>query len=61
MTNKKLKKSMDFANKEKIPYVIVLGEDEVKKKSFVLKNMFNGNITEVKMNELDILKELIIK
>ena len=61
MTNKKLKKSMDFANKEKIPYVIVLGEDEVKKKSFVLKNMFNGNITEVKMNKLDILKELIIK
>ena len=61
MTNKKLKKSMDFANKEKIPYVIVLGEDEVKKKSFVLKNMFNGNITEVKMNELDIIKELIIK
>ena len=61
MTNKKLKKSMDFANKEKIPYVIVLGEDEVKKKSFVLKNMFNGNITKVKMNELDIIKELIIK
>ena len=61
MTNKKLKKSMDFANKEKIPYVIVLGEDEVKKKSFVLKNMFNGNITEVRMNELDIIKELIIK
>lgn len=61
MTNKKLKKSMDFANKENIPYVIVLGEDEVKKKSFVLKNMFNGNITEVRMNELDIIKELIIK
>ena len=61
MTNKKLKKSMDFANKEKIPYVIVLGEDEVKKKSFVLKNMFNGNITEVRMNELDIIKELIAK
>ena len=61
MTNKKLKKSMDFANKENIHYVIVLGEDEVKKKSFLLKNMFNGNITEVRMNELDIIKELIIK
>lgn len=61
MTNKKIKKSMDFANKEKIPYVIVLGEDELKKKSFILKNMFNGNVTEVRMNELDIIKELIIK
>ena len=52
---------MDYANKEKIPYVIVLGEDELKKKSFILKNMFNGNVTEVRMNELDIIKELIIK
>ena len=61
MNNKKLKKSMDYANKEKIPYVIVLGEDEVDKKFLLVKNMFTGNTTEVKLNKLDVLKVLIIK
>lgn len=61
MNNKKLKKSMDYANKEKNPYVIVLGEDEVDKKFLLVKNMFTGNTTEVKLNKLDVLKVLIIK
>ena len=34
MNNRKFKKSMDYANREKIPYVIVLGEDEISKNSF---------------------------
>jgi len=57
MNNKKLKKSMDYANKEKIPYVIVLGEDEVDKKFLLVKNMFTGNTTEVKLNKLDVFVE----
>ena len=61
MNNKKLKKSMDYANKEKISYVIVLGEDEVDKKFLLVKSMFTGNTTEVKLNKLDVLKVLIIK
>ena len=52
---------MDYANKEKISYVIVLGEDEVDKKFLLVKNMFTGNTTEVKLNKLDVLKVLIIK
>ena len=43
MTNKKIKKSLDYANKEKIPYVIIYGEDEVNNKVFKLKDMFNKN------------------
>ncbi len=48
---------MDYANKEKIPYVIVLGEDEVDKKFLLVKNMFTGNTTEVKLNKLDVFVE----
>ena len=31
MSNKKIKKSLDFANKNEIPFVIILGLDEIKK------------------------------
>ena len=34
MNDKKLKKSFEFANRENIPYVIVLGEDEVNNNCF---------------------------
>ena len=47
MTNRKLKKSMDYANREKIPFVIVLGEDEINKNVFSLKNMTNSTTLEV--------------
>ena len=43
MNNKKLKKSIEYANKECIPYVIILGEDELKKGKFKFKNMSKGD------------------
>lgn len=39
MNNRKIKKSFDCANKENIPYVIVIGEDEIKNKKITIKNM----------------------
>lgn len=39
MNNKKLKKALDFANTEKVPYVIILGEDELKENKILLKDM----------------------
>ncbi|MDX8366754.1 histidine--tRNA ligase [Cytobacillus sp. IB215665] len=42
MSNKKLGKALVKANKEKIPYVIIVGEDEVKKNQLKIKNMFSG-------------------
>lgn len=42
MNNKKLKKSMEYANKEGIPYVIVLGEDEIKSGNIMVKDMLTG-------------------
>ena len=59
MTRKKFKKSMDYANKEKIPYIIVLGEDEVKRKSFNIKNMNTGEQTEIKFDNLDKIEEIV--
>ena len=41
MNDKKVKKSMEYANKEKIPYVIVLGEDEIKNNNYIVKDMIN--------------------
>ena len=55
MNKRKIKKSMDYANKEKIEFVIVLGETEVNEGFFYIKNMFNGK--EEKVNFFDI-KEL---
>ena len=59
MNNRKFKKSMDYANKEKTPYIIVLGEDEVSRKSFNIKNMFTGEQTEIQFNELTKINEII--
>ncbi len=61
MIDKKLKKSLDFANKEKIPYVIILGEDEIANNCFKVKDMFNNKEFEVSMNNLEVIKEYIEK
>ena len=61
MNNKKLKKSLDFCNKENIPYVIILGEDEITNQEFKLKDMINKEETIIKFNELNIVKELLNK
>jgi len=42
MNNRKIKKSFDFANKENIPYVIVLGENEINTNEVTIKNMKEG-------------------
>ena len=60
MTNKKLKKSLDFCNKENIPYVIIFGEDELKNKTFKLKDMINKDEYLIELNNLEKIKEIII-
>ena len=39
---KKIKKQLDYANKNHIPFVGVIGDDEIASKSVQLKNMQNG-------------------
>ena len=39
MKNRKMKKALDYANIEHIPYVFILGEDEIDNNSITVKNM----------------------
>ena len=59
MQDKKLKKSLNYANKAKIPFVIVLGENELKNNKFDLKDMFNNRETAINLNNLSKVKEII--
>lgn len=52
MNGRKLKKCLDYANKANIPYVIVLGEDEINNNKFVIKDMINKNQTELSFNDI---------
>ena len=61
MTSKKMKKSLDYCNKENIPYVIILGEDEIKNNSFKLKDMNNKTEYLIKFTKLNKIKEIIKK
>ena len=56
MTRKKLKKSLDYANREKIQYVIIVGESEIENKQVNIKNMFDGTQTTIDLDKLDELK-----
>ena len=42
MNEKKVKKSLEYANKEKIPYVVIIGDEEIKEDKVILKNMKTG-------------------
>ena len=59
MTDKKVKKCFEFANKENIPYVIVFGENEVKDGAFNLKNMKTGEQIKIDMNNISKIQDII--
>ena len=48
----KLKKQLQFANNKKIPYVVIIGDDEKKMNKVTLKEMDSGNQKLVQINEL---------
>ena len=52
MNNRKLKKSMDYANKEGIKYVIIIGSNELETGNIIIKDMINGNNIETRINEI---------
>lgn len=59
MQNKKLRKSLDYANRKNIPYVIIVGEDELSKGKIVIKSMLNKDDIEVPINDLKKVKQFI--
>ena len=52
LNDKKLKAKMKYADKLEIPYVIVVGEDEIKTETVKIKNMKTGEEKEIQMNEI---------
>lgn len=52
MKNRKMKKSLEYANEENIPYVLILGEDELVRGSVTVKNMNEKTQTEISMQNL---------
>ena len=59
-SNVKIKKQLDYANKKNFDFVILIGEEEVKNDSFILKNMSSGEQNSHKIDTLeDQIKKLI--
>ena len=48
----KLKKQMNYANKRDIPYVVIVGEQEVANQNFTLKTMISGEQGNCNLEEL---------
>ena len=50
--NAKMKKQMNFANRRAIPFVVLIGENEMKSNAFTLKNMTEGTQEVVSIEKL---------
>lgn len=52
MVSRKLRKSLDFANKCGIPYVVIVGEDELNSGKLTIKEMMTGKECTADINKL---------
>lgn len=52
----KLKKQMAYANGKNIPYVLLVGEEEINSKKYTLKNMETGN--QLSLTKGEIIEQL---
>ena len=50
--NPKLKKQLQYANNNKIPYVIIVGEEEIESKEYTLKNMNTGKQEKLNLKKI---------
>ncbi|MDD5826305.1 MAG: histidine--tRNA ligase [Bacilli bacterium] len=53
MTKRKIKKCFEWADKQSIPYVIVIGENEIKTNHFMLKNMKSATSKEYSFDNIE--------
>lgn len=47
-----MKKQMNHANKRHIPFVVLVGEEEMNSNTFTLKNMVSGEQSKLSLSEL---------
>jgi len=48
----KMKKQMNYANKRNIPFVVLVGDEELKSQTYTLKNMISGEQQKLQFGEL---------
>ena len=48
----KIKKQMNYANKKDVPFVLMIGENEIKEGKFLLKNMKTGDQEKLSLQEI---------
>ncbi|MBQ8193306.1 MAG: histidine--tRNA ligase [Bacilli bacterium] len=53
MTGRKIKKTLESASKNNVPYVIVLGDSELKDKSIEIKDMKNSTTTKISIDNIE--------
>lgn len=56
---KKLNKSLDWANRNNIPYVIIIGEDEINSGNIKIKDMKNSTSYDAKINDIKKIIEIV--
>jgi histidyl-tRNA synthetase len=60
MSERRLKRSLDYANKEAIPFVLILGEDELTRQEINVRNMASGEEKSLPLQGLaGVLKEML--
>ena len=47
LAGRKLKRALNYANKENIPYVLIIGEEELSTETVMLRNMKEGSEVKV--------------
>ena len=55
LEQKAMKKKMNYANKQNIPYAIIIGEDEVTNGTVTIKNMITGEQETKKIGGIETL------
>lgn len=58
LMKRSISKSLDYADKQKIPYIALVGENEIKAKELTIKEMKSGKQFKLKFSELEKLKEI---
>jgi len=61
MNKRKVKKVLESADKNNIPYVIILGENEIKENTLEIKDMKNSTNIKVELNNIEKMYEIIGK
>ena len=61
MNKKKVKKALDWANRHNLPYVIIIGENELNNNTIQIKDMFNSTNTDISLDDIDGIVNIIKK